>query len=259
MSIRGPLYSIVAILAVVGAAIVSATVYRGGSQAVSGWTSVVAPGPLSAKHAFLSGRCEDCHTPVKGVDAASCIACHAPSAKELGKQSTVFHAAAGMQCRGCHLEHTGSARPTRMDHASLLQATRPSGDLEQSARIFADQVIVDLKEFVGVPKSEGREKAELDCAGCHGNREPHRRLFGRECGGCHELGSWKIAGFLHPSPTSKDCAQCHQAPPSHYMEHFVMMDRMITGQEHASVDQCYLCHRTDSFNDIRGIGWMKHH
>ena len=53
--------------------------------------------------------------------------------------------------------------------------------------------------------------------------------------------------------------QCHQAPPSHYMMHFEMMDRTITGQEHARVEQCYLCHQTDAWNNIKGVGWFKHH
>lgn len=66
-----------------------------------------------------------------------------------------------------------------------------------------------------------------------------------------------IARCLHSSPTSKDCAQCHQGPPSHYMEHSVMMDKMITGQERATVNQRFLCHRTDSFNDIKDFGWYK--
>lgn len=74
---------------------------------------------------------------------------------------------------------------------------------------------------------------------------------------CHELWSWRIARFLHSSPTSKDCAQCHQAPLSHYMEHSVVMDKMISGQERATVNQRFLCHRTDWFNDIKDFGWYK--
>lgn len=31
------------------------------------------------------------------------------------------------------------------------------------------------------------------------------------------------------------------------------------GQHHARVEQCYLCHQTDARNDIRGVGWYKHH
>jgi len=259
VSVRSVLYAVVATLAVAGAAAVSVGLYRDGSQAVSGWTDVVAPGSLSEKHMFLSDKCETCHTPLKGVEAATCISCHTTAAKELGKQSTAFHAAPGRECRGCHLEHNGGARPTRMDHASLLQTDAFVIGGAPSARAVADRMTADLREFLGLPKSEQRERAWLDCVGCHSNREPHRELFGRECANCHGLTSWKIAGFLHPSPTSKDCAQCHQAPPSHYMGHFIMMDRTIAGQEHASVDQCFLCHRTDSFNDIKDVGWMKHH
>lgn len=259
MTIRGVLYAVVATLAVASAAVVSIALYRGSSELVPGWTRFVMPGPLSGKHAFLSDRCESCHTPVRGVDAAACISCHAPSAADLAKQSTAFHAAAGTQCSGCHLEHMGELRPIRMDHAALLQVAAAGSGTKLFDRSAADRLTADLKEFLGLPKSERREKAALDCASCHTNREPHRELLGRDCADCHGLASWKIAGFLHPSPTSRDCAQCHQAPPSHYMGHFVMMDRMITGQEHASVDQCFLCHRTDSFNDIKGTGWMKHH
>ncbi|WP_027545824.1 class III cytochrome C family protein [Bradyrhizobium sp. WSM2254] len=259
MTIRGVLYAVIATLAVAGAAVVSIALYRGGSEVVPGWARFVTPGPLSGKHAFLSDRCESCHTPVKGVDAAACISCHAPSAGDIAKQSTAFHATAGSQCSGCHLEHIGELRPIRMDHASLLRVATSASGRKLFDRGAADQLTADLKEFLGLPKSDRRERAELDCASCHSNREPHRELFGRNCAECHGLASWKIVGFLHPSPTSRDCAQCHQAPPSHYMGHFVMMDRMITGQEHASVDQCFLCHRTDSFNDVKGVGWMKHH
>ena len=43
------------------------------------------------------------------------------------------------------------------------------------------------------------------------------------------------------------------------MMHFEMMDQTITGQEHARVEQCFLCHQTDAWNNIRGVGWYKHH
>jgi hypothetical protein len=56
-----------------------------------------------------------------------------------------------------------------------------------------------------------------------------------------------------------DCAQCHQAPPSHYMEHFRMISVMVAGQPHARVEQCFLCHQTTAWNDIKNVGWYKHH
>lgn len=258
MSVRAFIYAIFATLAIAGVAAVSAGLYRDGSMAVSGWTDAVLPGPLSEKHAFLSDRCESCHTPTKGVEAAACVACHTTAAADLGKQATAFHATS-KECRGCHLEHAGGVRPTRMDHAALLRIGAFPHEANTSARAITGQMVADLKKFLRVPNSDEAEKASLDCVSCHSNREPHRGLFGRECASCHALDTWRIAKFLHPSPTSKECAQCHQAPPSHYMHHFVMMDQMITGQHHARVNQCFLCHRTDSFNDIKDIGWFKHH
>ena len=258
MSVRSLLYTALATLAIAGVAAVSVGLYRGGSPAVLGWMAAVAPGPLSERHSFLSNACEACHTPARGVEAATCISCHATAAQQLGKQSTAFHATS-KTCRGCHVEHQGGARPIRMDHAFLVRSGAFRGARGTSVSAITDQMAGDLKDFLKLPKSEEPEKAMLDCAACHSNREPHRGLFGPQCAGCHRLDSWRIMGFLHPSPTSKECAQCHQAPPSHYMGHFIMMDRMITGQEHATVNQCFLCHRTDSFNDIKGAGWLKHH
>ncbi len=43
------------------------------------------------------------------------------------------------------------------------------------------------------------------------------------------------------------------------MGHFEMVSMAIAGQEHARVQQCYLCHQTDAWNDIKGVGWYKHH
>jgi len=258
VSVRAVIYTVLVTLAVAGVAAISVGLYREGSLAVSGWTDAIVPGPLSEKHAFLSNKCETCHTPTKGVEAVACIACHATAAADLGKQSTAFHATS-KECGGCHLEHAGAARPIKMDHAMLLRIGAFARSPSSSPREITEQMVTDLKEFLGLPKPGEAEKTSLDCANCHSNREPHRGLFGRDCASCHSLDSWRIAQFLHPSPASRDCAQCHQAPPSHYMMHFIMMDQMITGQEHASVSQCFLCHRTDSFNDIKDVGWYKHH
>lgn len=258
MRTRGFIYTALVTLAIAGVAAVLAGLYRSGSLAVPGWTDAILPGALSEKHAFLSKKCESCHTPAKGVEAAACIACHTTAAADLGKQSTAFHATS-KQCSGCHLEHAGAARNIKMDHTVLLRMGPLSQNANISAQSITEQMVIDLKKFLRVPMSDHSEKIGLNCATCHSNREPHRGLFGRDCANCHALDSWRIAQFLHPSPASKECAQCHQAPPSHYMMHFTMMDKMVTGQEHATVDQCFLCHRTNSFNDIKNIGWFKHH
>ena len=99
----------------------------------------------------------------------------------------------------------------------------------------------------------------LNCASCHSVLKAHQGLFGQQCADCHVTETWQIAGFLHPSPKSQECNQCHQAPPSHYMMHFQMMDQAVTGQRGARVEQCYLCHQTDAWNEIKGVGWLTHH
>jgi hypothetical protein len=183
------------------------------------------------------------------------VSCHAPNEPLLAKQSTAFHADI-QECRGCHIEHQGRAmRPTRMDHAVLARVGwGKAGDGGGTSGATMSEVAHFLARVSG--GHAVNDIAALDCNSCHQNRDPHRGLFGRECAECHQIKSWKVVGFLHPSPRSQDCVQCHQAPPSHYMMHFHMLS-MTAGQMHAKVEQCFLCHQTDSWN--KGVGWSRHH
>ncbi|WP_243634776.1 cytochrome c3 family protein [Roseicella frigidaeris] len=264
------------VLGILGAAIavgVPMVVYRSGSEALPLWRDAVDPGPLSAAHAFLEGRCGDCHTPNRGVQPVACLTCHATDMPTLARQSTAFHASIG-ECSGCHAEHVGvDRRPTIMDHAVLASvgASRAAASSHRTVaetrvdaamarlRSILDEAAADLGASPTPRPLPKEAQAALDCNGCHSNRDPHRTLFGRDCQDCHDVLAWRVAGYRHPSPTSQDCAQCHRAPPSHYMMHFEMVSQMVAGQHHARVEQCYLCHQTDAWNDIRGVGWYKHH
>lgn len=99
----------------------------------------------------------------------------------------------------------------------------------------------------------------LDCYLCHGNKDRHLGFFGEDCAKCHGTDKWTIPEYRHPSPNSMDCAQCHQAPPSHYMMHFKMVSMRVAGRMSADVNQCHLCHQTTAWNDTKGVGWYKHH
>ena len=261
LKITGAIYLALGVLGLAVALLVPVVVYRSGSSALPIWRSVASPGPLSTAHAFLGEQCESCHTPNQGIKAASCVTCHAPDALALAKQSTAFHVTIG-ECRGCHVEHQGAeVRPIKMDHLVLIEAglrsARTGTSPGQPAATGMDALRRSLAAVPGnVPVKIGEV---LDCASCHGFRDKHRALFGQQCADCHATETWKIAGYLHPSPKSQDCNQCHQAPPSHFMMHFAMMDQTITGQSNARVEQCYLCHQTDSFNAIKGVGWFKMH
>lgn len=196
------------------------------------------PGPLSPAHERLADDCAVCHTPIRGVEAQACIACHALNGALVARQTTAFHASIA-DCAGCHLEHAGpNGLRRRMDHDLFAEiATR----------------------LASTPSSGAPDGRLLDCSRCHGLQDRHAGLFGDDCASCHGTDLWKVAGYRHPTPRSRDCAQCHQAPPSHYMEHFRMLSAKVARQEHASVNECYQCHLTTAWTDIRGVGFYKHH
>ena len=193
------------------------------------------PGPLSTSHAALAGDCGACHTPIRGVEAASCIACHALNGSLVAQQTTAFHASAS-ECAGCHVEHAGAA------------ALRGPMDHQRFAQLAASN-----------DPAPRRRAQDLACLQCHERQDPHSALFGRDCAACHATERWAIDEYRHPSAQSRDCAQCHQAPPSHFMEHFAMVSQRVARQEHASVAECYRCHLPTHWNDIRGVGFYDHH
>ena len=235
----------------------------------SSWQHLASPGHLSAPHAFLEDNCAACHTTVKGVDANKCITCHANNESLLQRQPTAFHADVG-SCWGCHIEHQGiNERPTKMNHALLaeigLRQLGSSESPDNEGKLVRDQLLTWISEqnaSSGLPPGHPRitpQEAVLKCATCHANDDRHFAVFGLDCAQCHSTTKWTIPEFRHPSSHSMDCAQCHQAPPSHYMGHFHMVSAKVAGKLHARVDQCFICHQTTSWNDIKGVGWYKHH
>lgn len=232
------------------------------------WHAAVRPGALSAAHAHLENNCNACHTPVRGVTAANCIVCHANNEALLQRQPTAFHANVG-SCKDCHQEHQGLGhRPSQMDHAALGNigmrqlAQNPdemSAERETLARINRWIGAEPLEASHDTPSSLTVVERALDCTVCHGNDDRHFGLMGNDCAACHDTAAWTIPEFRHPAPSSRDCAQCHQAPPSHYMMHFQMISQKVAGKPHAKVEQCHVCHQTTSWPDIRGAGWYKHH
>lgn len=248
--------------------IVAAVVFGGVAWWTSGagvtmWQRQVSPGPLSASHASLAQNCAACHTPVQGADETKCIGCHVGASVLLARQPTAFHADI-RTCTACHIEHRGGTiRPSTMDHDALAQIglalLRRDEQNPSSRRVLAwirahEQANGDRLHPLMSPREAG-----LACATCHATKDRHQQLFGTDCATCHATTSWAIAGYQHPSPRSVDCVQCHRAPPSHYMEHFRMVSQPAARQPQARVDQCFVCHQTTSWNDIRELGWYKHH
>lgn len=236
----------------------------------STWQRQASPGPLSTAHSFLENNCAACHTPVKGPESSQCITCHANDVALLQRQPTAFHGQIG-SCRDCHFEHRGAGQHlTLMDHDALVRiALRPARPKERrtaEAEPLREQLAswINQSDRTGGPASRGnphltpRESA-LDCAACHGTKDRHFGYFGHDCADCHGTAAWTIAEYRHPSPRSTECAQCHRPPPSHTMMHFQMVSAKVARQPAARVDQCFLCHQTTAWNDIRGVGFYKHH
>lgn len=232
------------------------------------WQRMANPGKLSNAHAFLDHKCNACHTPVKGVEAVNCIQCHANNTALLKRQTTSFHANIS-SCVECHKEHQGKdGQITQMNHNAFVSiGMRQLG--KKTVRNQEDKELFELVEhFLEMSQNKNslfvnphlsKEELTLQCATCHQNQDVHFSLFGKNCSNCHETSRWNIPEFVHPSPRSMDCAQCHQAPPSHYMRHFKMISQTVARKPHARIDQCFICHQTTSWTDIKGIGTYKHH
>ena len=228
------------------------------------WQQQVNPGLLSSAHANLESECSACHTPAKGAEATKCIGCHANNTALLQRQPTAFHASVG-ECRSCHIEHQGaSVRPIAMDHIALahigLAGVRANAENPSNSRLLTwIRQHERGTETVSTHPRVTSAEAALDCLTCHGTKDRHQGYFGGDCASCHATASWSIQEFQHPLPSDVECEQCHRPPPSHYMEHFTMISQSVAKQPRARVDQCFLCHQTTSWNDIRRVGWHKHH
>jgi len=258
---RSSLAAVILVTAVV-AAYAMHRAHVGGPGVAAVWERAVSPGALSAAHADLEGQCDSCHTPVAGVERAKCATCHASEDVLMTRAPTAFHADIEV-CTGCHVEHRGVAGPvTTMDHEFLaqhgLEVLRRDHPGEYETTLGLIRAVRRYGDTSRAYRDAGAPAALLDCSTCHAADDRHWGLFGDSCIDCHALQSWSLAEFRHPSPRSAECSQCHQAPPSHYMMHFRMVSEKVAG-EHAPVTECYVCHQTTSWNDIRRVGVYKHH
>ncbi len=230
--------------------------------------SVTDPGPISPAHHSFADDCNACHEPWRGSDSTKCILCHANDRDLLQRQSTSFHADIG-NCQSCHPQHLSvNGSSSAMDHEVLARVGK-----EQLTHMVHDEAAKRrsqaLDSWIKSPSAESPSlevaagvtpmEATLDCAACHLNEDVHFGLMGKSCVACHGTDKWSVDSFKHPSASSRSCSQCHQAPPSHYMGHFKMISAKVAGKPKAKVRQCFACHQTNSWIDIKGVGLYKHH
>jgi hypothetical protein len=244
-------------MSLMGAGLV-AVVAAGIAMPYSGTISnyLLNPGPLSQPHALVERRCSACHTPGKGVEASSGIVCHANDEALLQRAPTAFHGNIG-GCKDCHTEHTGRIqRPIAMDHAALsrlgLRQLEDFGEEVNQSEIPARNLNLSASRA-------SSSQSRLNCAVCHAKEDPHSGQFGSNCTACHNIERWSLAAFRHPSPSSLDCAQCHYGPPFHRRTHFREVCAQAADKPNAKVEECYSCHQSTGWNDIKGVGWYKSH
>jgi hypothetical protein len=262
VKITTALYAALAVVGATAVVLVPLIMYRSGSPALPAWRAAVLPGPLSAAHAFLRTQCESCHVSDRGVEAAACLTCHTFALELLAKQNTAFHATIG-ECAACHVEHKGGDRPTRMDHGALVVAgaARRPDPAARGSLAALERVLDEAGTALGPPGAAlpPKQAERLDCAACHGAQDPHRGRFGTaSCQSCHTTENWAVAGWQHPSPRSTDCAQCHQPPRSHDGEHFLGTAQRVATRRPARIEQCDLCHQTNSFSSFRAAAPAEH-
>ena len=232
------------------------------------WESTVSPGDLSSAHSFLETDCLGCHTPISGVKRDKCVLCHANNTQIIQRQPTAFHTDVA-ECTSCHQEHNGrSASISTMDHEALvdigfLMLPDKNVDFDEGS-----ERLNLLKGLLGngrrvdpifVHQDVSSKEALLNCTQCHSNDDRHFGLFGVDCVQCHSTTQWSLPEFIHPSNRSMECNQCHEAPPSHYMQHFKMISAKVAGEPKAKVEECFVCHQNTSWNDIKRTGLYKHH
>ncbi|MEJ2725592.1 MAG: hypothetical protein P8175_13295, partial [Deltaproteobacteria bacterium] len=161
-----------------------------------------------------SADCVDCHVPWEGVADETCLHCHDFEDTETLKSQILFHEE-NKYCLRCHFEHLGlKADISRMDHTIL--------------------------------------NGNLLCTQCHLDR--HSGLFGRECRDCHLISTWKVEGFRHPPDKGKNCYRCHEAPQSHYDEHFWVLIKKghFPGEiKDIPLKECWQCHITHKWQHFR--------
>tara|TARA_R110001606_G_scaffold330727_1_gene478415 strand:+ start:13263 stop:14057 length:795 start_codon:yes stop_codon:yes gene_type:complete len=258
----------IAMALIVSVALISHFVHSPESIPDINWERMVSPGDLSEAHAFMETDCLGCHTPITGVTRDKCVTCHANDSHIIQRQPSAFHADVA-ECASCHKEHKGKfASISTMDHEALVNigfAMLPDASVdfdEGSARLSLLQSLLSngkRTDPLFVHPDASSKEALLSCSGCHSNDDRHFGLFGDDCVQCHSTVQWSLPEFIHPSNRSMDCNQCHEAPPSHYMQHFKMISVTVAGEHNAKVEECYACHQSTSWNDIKRAGWYKHH
>ena len=148
-----------------------------------------APGPSGSKschdcHENFVGVLPTTHKPVKGADLSACLKCHEPD-PSAPAEPNAFSA-------GLHRAHAANA--VQLDCAACHVA-QPEGN----AAVSAGKVVLKVKEeelttlrqaassWMNGPYLDAiHNRADVDCAGCHGGASPiDEEVSNERCLACH--------------------------------------------------------------------------
>lgn len=101
-------------------------------------SGLLSPGPLSAGHERLAGKCSSCHRQAfRGVADAACTECHQRVAPHLAANDVHAGALGGARCADCHPAHEGKAAAMPAGSAPCLACHRRQDTAVARVRDFA--------------------------------------------------------------------------------------------------------------------------
>jgi hypothetical protein len=220
----------------------------------------------TAFHANIQ-RCSGCHTEHQGTTRMPTTMDHAVLVKAVqwetgAQQADARDGQRGLTAPDIELANRALANVPPAAPVTAENVNAASNQLAQQCDTAGACEWSQVRSAVELPAKHPPltvSESNLSCVSCHATKDRHQGMLGTNCVQCHATTEWTVSDFRHPSVNSTVCAQCHKPPPSHNMMHFSMMSAPIAGQPNAQVNQCYLCHQTTTWNDIKGVGWKKLH
>jgi predicted CXXCH cytochrome family protein len=192
------------------------------------------PGPLHAAHQSIGRDCNTCHSaPFSRVTNQACANCHAGTPHHVPEDSPVRPLFTGMQCTGCHVEHS---TPSQLVDTGSRQCTVCHADLHkldaQTALQNASDFGSDHPGFSRAllePEGEGKDtvwNTRIESSDFRPRTQEHSNLkFSHEvhmdkrgvkspdgdqvlkCGDCHQADA--SGRNMAPIRMEPHCSRCH--------------------------------------------------
>jgi len=187
--------------------------------------------------------CASCHEkdePHNGKLGTDCASCHFTDGwkpSTFDHDRSVFHlegAHAQTACSNCHLnqEFKGTPQDCFSCHEKDDHHKGQLGNDCASCHVPKDWKTITFDHNTSAFKLTGKHAqtdcvkchvndvfkgTPQDCFSCHGDKDPHKGKFGKQCNECHTTDNWKVANFNHARTgfsligkhAQTDCAKCH--------------------------------------------------